>query len=640
MRRSAFRKDPTFRGHLGRISSLAFSPDDSLLASAGEHDLKVGLWRVEDGGLFWLIKVRSDRLDDSVREVIFSPEGQWLYAVTDAGLWALAAGNGEVAWFRRASEIGSYRLSPDGRHAAYIDSFRDQPRTRLLDLASKRMLPCCIPLGKRLGEFSPNGRLSITAGLFDLKTEGDQDKDQVFEMATGRVLREFPQTLEKCFLEVEGRTYLACAPEEVRGTPELLLIDMQDGRQRTATFPASPWWTANASRIKGVPGTTRFVVANMGDPSQVADLEDSEYRAELPPGRGYDVCVTIASNGKRIAMGDASGSIRFIRTEDWTLERLIPGGALNLGCVAVSADSHHLAVVQREGQTGHVFLWDLESLECLGTMTAEGNQRFWRAIGRDGRRLLFDHRLKWLGIEGSPEHDLYRKALGIVRLERDDESGWRVVWGEPLGAARRFREAVVSPDGRWFGKLEWTGMGVVDLLTERVVYARGLSHEEATGISHVAMSDDGTKMAVGTSQFEVSGWIFDLEKGRQVASRPGDELGAFAFHPNGKLLATGDVYANSFIVSGLRYRREHRRVVNGHVQHIRDLAYTPDGRTLISAAADGQVILWEADTVDRKATLMVLDSHLPHTNVEWAAFTFEGEIRGSVKVEDRFLRVV
>jgi WD40 repeat protein len=63
----------TITGHTGEVNSVAFSPDGSLLAS-GSEDRTVKLWRVADGALLRTLEGHTG----SVRSVAFSPDGSLL----------------------------------------------------------------------------------------------------------------------------------------------------------------------------------------------------------------------------------------------------------------------------------------------------------------------------------------------------------------------------------------------------------------------------------------------------------------------------------------------------------------------------------------------------------------------------------
>jgi WD40 repeat protein len=62
----------TLTGHTGWVTSVAFSPDGSLLAS-GSWDRTIKLWRVSDGAL---VQTYDQETGTAVLSIQFSPNGQ------------------------------------------------------------------------------------------------------------------------------------------------------------------------------------------------------------------------------------------------------------------------------------------------------------------------------------------------------------------------------------------------------------------------------------------------------------------------------------------------------------------------------------------------------------------------------------
>src|SRR5207253_1269166 len=83
---------PTLRGHTGWISSLAFTPDGKLLASASA-DKTVKLWAIPDGRELATLQGH----EDYVSSVAMSPDGKVMATGSfdkSAKLWDLATAKG------------------------------------------------------------------------------------------------------------------------------------------------------------------------------------------------------------------------------------------------------------------------------------------------------------------------------------------------------------------------------------------------------------------------------------------------------------------------------------------------------------------------------------------------------------------
>jgi WD40 repeat protein/serine/threonine protein kinase len=120
-----------------------------------------------------------------------------------------------------------------------------------------------------------------------------------------------------------------------------------------------------------------------------------------------------------------------------------------------------------------------------------------------------------------------------------------------------------------------------------------------------AFSPDGRTILTGS--YDGSAWLWDAATGRRLAGpfRHPDPVWAIAFRPDGKAFATGsghsverdghmvgvgeariwDIASGEMILTGPRHARD-----------ILAVAFTPDGRTLITASKDTTVKFWDATT--------------------------------------------
>ncbi len=112
---AAGRETRRFKAHDHSVTSLAFSPDGRLLASAS-WDMTIGLWNPSTGK-----EVRRLKGHDSVRAVLFSPDGRLIASASQDGslrLWEVATGT-ELRQMKAFAT--SLAFSPDSRTLASVN---------------------------------------------------------------------------------------------------------------------------------------------------------------------------------------------------------------------------------------------------------------------------------------------------------------------------------------------------------------------------------------------------------------------------------------------------------------------------------------------------------------------------------------
>lgn len=108
-------RESQLKGHKGAVRGLAFSPDETMLASGG-LDGTIRLWNTANGEAIATLPGHMEETSD----VAFSPDGRTLASVNmrlSVKLWHIATRRELVSWdFPQAGE--RVRFSPDGRYLA------------------------------------------------------------------------------------------------------------------------------------------------------------------------------------------------------------------------------------------------------------------------------------------------------------------------------------------------------------------------------------------------------------------------------------------------------------------------------------------------------------------------------------------
>ena len=126
-------------------------------------------------------------------------------------------------------------------------------------------------------------------------------------------------------------------------------------------------------------------------------------------------------------------------------------------------------------------------------------------------------------------------------------------------------------------------------------------HRGTTG--RLAFSPDGGELAVAAAEEGTHLW--DAKAGRLLRVIPNPNFTwSVAYSPDGMTLATG--CANGEVRLYHPSDSEPRALLQGHDGGVRSLAFSPDGRTLASGGDDGTIRLWHVPTGQ---PLLVLRGH-------------------------------
>ena len=103
----------TFKGHTSHINSVSFRPDGEILLASGSHDKTVRLWSVSDKKLFSILEGHTE----TVTSVSFSPDGDLLASGSDDKtvlLWRVSDGELLNTLKGHTHFVNDVSFSPDG----------------------------------------------------------------------------------------------------------------------------------------------------------------------------------------------------------------------------------------------------------------------------------------------------------------------------------------------------------------------------------------------------------------------------------------------------------------------------------------------------------------------------------------------
>lgn len=361
--------------------------------------------------------------------------------------------------------------------------------------------------------------------------------------------------------------------------------------------------------------------------------------------------VAVTTDGLLVVTGSYDRTIRVWDANSGKQIRLYQGHLEKVTSLAMRPDGRQVASGSEDGR---IFLWDISSVD-EHVQVGEAKDSLWAvAYAPDGSRMAVagaDRLIRVYDAAGKLTHTLKGHSAAITSLvfvtpERLASAGGdRVIklWNAADGTHERdltghtsailalgtlgngtLLSASADKSARAWdlaeGKARWTWEG----------------HSTACAIAGMA---DGSRVAVGTAD----GSLFLLDPRAQPVKATGNlvahmaGVAAVAFEPQSNRLATvgGDgqvkiwsVLDNGAIVPSARYESALKASTPGGVTALSTVNFSPNGRQVVTAGADGIVRIWNAST---GAEVRALRGH-----TDWvtsAVFSPDGEKLLSASVD-------
>ncbi|MCH7726023.1 MAG: protein kinase [Planctomycetes bacterium] len=554
-------------GHDDFIRALAYSPDGKWLASASgymQHKKgNVKLWDVTSGKCLRTFGEHGN----AVGVVAFHPNGQQIASVDRGGvirIWQASTGE-EVASFGQKSDeqqapkahLWELAFDHDGRRLAAADFSSE---VRVWDTSSGEQIISLKGLDNVYGvAFSPDGK-HIAAGDY-------QNTVTVWDAKTGSVRHTFYEAGRKVAFSPNGK-FLATA-DALSSAPakSIKIWDTHNGRLIRTIRGAFNClaFTSDSQRIACASASHGFTV-------KIWSVADDPEAAQLPVVTAFGPrCLVFSPDGNQIVVADDSTNFTE-RTEDGT------------GTHTFNRKTFTQWNTQTQEKIRHILIND--NLVIRDMAWRPGTQQFVTVQSLNGESSDPPCKVTvWDAARGA----------AVLTLERPPTD--------------RLWSLAISSDGK---RVAFGGHGetveVVSASTgERImtIPTRGVN---------VAFSPDGKTIATASGSFtEGMGQVklFDGTTGRhirtlRVKSIYSVPINDVAFSPDGRYLAAACAHSPAGmnvvtlweISSGIQ-----KSLLQGHADHVTCLAFSPDGRRLVSGSKDQTIIVWDVDVGQRVLTL-------------------------------------
>jgi WD40 repeat protein len=496
----------------------------------------------------------------------FTPDGRLLAAPWSASsvrLWDTRTGKA-VRDLACGGYATSLQFSPDGRRLAVASGRQAEVRA----VATGERV-CRFPaLGSlvRWVAFAPGGKL-LSAGL-------EQPAVFLGDVATGKYTRGFvegPATVTSLALAPDGKT---------------LAAGYNDGLIRL--------WNVTTGKVRH-----RF-----GEPSvEVVALAFSPDGKTLAAGQGVAVRLWEVLTGEE--RSPAPGHLEPVRV------------------LAVSPDGKQAATGALDGR---VVLWDLKTGKELRRLRDPDGCGRWLAFSADGKSLISGARLPkvrfWDLTRAGALHTLEEPkgvSWGPLAISPDGKTlavgnqSTLLLYDPGTGKGQRFGghgqslvwQVAFSPDGRRVASLGSDGTMIVRATDTGKLIRRfpcGVSRTGGTGewdyaAYPLSFSPDGRRLLLLDQQRGGGVQLWEVVSGGLCHEWRGEGVNLEArFSPGGRVIAVrneGEAVRLLDAATGRAFAR-----LGAPSKRMGGLAFSPDGKVLLSGQADGTVVLWRVPAAD------------------------------------------
>jgi WD40 repeat protein len=543
----------------GRVVWVTFSPDSRLLAATTWHEGVGGavrVWDVAAGRVLYTNPVPGSKVSGAAA---LSPDGTLLVVEGQERLAVWDARSGREVQSLKLLPGGCANLcfSPDGRQLAVAHYFgRD---VRLFGRQGKQLTPLHTLGGHRAVvlavAYSPNGKFLAS---------GDEGEVKLWDTATLNEVCTVHAPAGQLAFTPDGRTLYAAATNATDRTVHTFARwDLGAREWLPALSVETPGTRTRVHHCLGRDGQVLFVTP--GVEACCVRVIDTATGKELHQHRGHDAsarALAVSPDGRTLASAGDDWVVKVWDVVTGEVRHSFTGHADVIDGLAFSPDGRLLASSSRDGTVG---LWDVSS-------------------GRAGHRLQ--------GHSRSPSRVAF--SPDGATLAAGGEGGavkrWDVATGQELaplqGHTGVVRGVAFSPDGKWLasGGEDHT-VRLQDLSSGRL-----RKFTAPAAVNAVAFSADGRALAAVTDAPAAALRLWDLQTGEEATwqGHTGHVMG-LALSPAAPLVATASEDGTVRLWDRTGAPRVHKFGPGPFGGPVRAVAFTPDGRYLTTANANGTV---------------------------------------------------
>ncbi|WP_019500718.1 NB-ARC domain-containing protein [Pseudanabaena sp. PCC 6802] len=590
----------TFAQTFGSILSVAFSPDDRLLAAAGTSE-DIHLWQSIDGQELFTLKGHKNW----VLSIAFSPDSQLLASAGEDNsikLWDVRDGNCLLTLLGHTDYVHTVTFNPD------VQVLASGSIDRTIKLWDVQTGECLNTLHGHASwvecvAFDPTGQILASSGGDRAIKLWDTIAGECIQMLSGHEA----QVSSIAFSPVD-RMLASCS-----GDRTIKLWDIQTGQcLKTLRGHGSQVWSIAFS-----PDGQILASGSHDRAIKLWDVNTGECLRTLQGHTSQVRTIALNSSGTELVSGSGDQTIRFWDVSTGQCLKTLQGYSSRIWSIA----SHPSGVQLASGSYDRmVRVWDVSTGECLNTLAGHSSWVRSVAFSPDGKILASGSGDQTVKLWDTNTGQCYRTLSG--------HSSWiRAVAFSPdaqiLASASHDRtirlwdlntyqsDRILSVKTIWTRALAFAPVGKSDNPHETFVV--GCWDDNTLGLWHVqtgellmtfaghtaqiwsvAFSPDGQTLASGSRDRTIKLW--DVRTGRcwQTLDGHAGDIWSVAFSPDGKMLATGGDDCKVRLWDARAGQVQ--AILQGHHGSVQSVIYSLDARTLASGSEDETIKIWDIAT--------------------------------------------